>query len=162
MDTRLVQRALEHLRAPARLLPRRQIHQLPDLGEHHFPSRLRGGVADCAEDRHLAELVVQRHAQSRGLRRAYHFVRFRDAGHERLLADHVRTAAQRAHAIVVVGSRRGADYDDFGLGFADQLIEIGEYRNAEGPGSTLTTPGIRVARAGDFRAGNAFQRRQVQ
>ena len=107
---------VRHRRAPRyRLVPRGEIHQLPDLAEDE-PADVRRAdlLPERAVDRHLAELVIDGDLPACGRSGGEHPVRLHDVGNERLLAEHVQPGLQRGDA--EIGMRMGRCGDDNGLG----------------------------------------------
>ena len=125
VDAAFEERPVRHRSTPRhRLVPRREIHQLGDLTERDLADvRVADPLLDRAKHRLLAVLVVDRN-------RLPHLGRYYDhligLGHrldERLLADHVRAAAQSFDAEIPVRRRRSRDHDHLGPALLEKLGE---------------------------------------
>ena len=160
MHARLVERPLQHLSSPARLGPGRQVHELPHLREYDV-RRLRG-VSQCAEDGHLAELVVQRDAAAGDRRGRDDAIRLFEARHERFFAEHMRADGETSQRIVAVCVRWRANDDHVGLALTEHGVEIIERRHLEPRGRALALLRVGIARSNDDCIRNARQRWQVQ
>ena len=162
MHARLVQRPAQHLASPTRFGPGWQVHQLPHLREHDVAAIARGRVAQRAEDRHLAELVIERDAAAGRGGRLDDLVRFVDARHERLLADDVGAGREAAEAVVEVAVGRRTDHDDVRLRLSQHLVELGEHGDLPRGRGTLAARRVRVDRADDGGRRHAGQCREMQ
>ena len=80
-DSRLMESASFPFAAPAFFFPWRHVHQLPGLSKDNIAAGGRGGRIDKrAKYRHLAELVVERHASSLLSRALDHLIRLTPRG----------------------------------------------------------------------------------
>ena len=151
MHARLVKRASQHLASPTGLRPWWKVHELPHLREHDLAAVACRRVTKGAEDRHLAELVIERDAAVGRCRRFDHLVRLVDARGERLLADDVRTRGEAPEAVVEMAVGRSTDHDDVRLRLPKHLVELGEDGNLPRRGRALAARRIRVHGADDRR-----------
>jgi len=119
------ERPVRHRRTPGhRLVPRCEIHQLPDLAKDEASDVPRPYLlAQRSVDRHLTELVVDGYTATRRLGSRYHTIRISHVRDEWLLADDMCTPAQRIHAEGRVRARRCCYYDELCAALIDQLLQ---------------------------------------